>query len=105
MDLIIDHDGLNHFYDLSQNESELLRENMQLFLSKINDLKEVYKGKDAEIFYENVESYFKKLEVIPEFYEAVNNFVIEANKRYKNTDRESKREFIKVAEYNGDKNA
>jgi len=105
MDLIVDHDGINHFYDLSQNESELLRENISSFLKKINDLKEIYQGQDADIFYENVESYFRRLEIIPEFYETVNNFVLEANKRYKNTDRESRQEFIKVAEYSGDEHA
>ena len=96
MDLRVNHEELNNFYDLSNNESEYLREKIDFWLEKIEELKEIWQGKDADEFYENVRSYFERLKVIPDFYDTVNNFVIKANKEYRQTDEESKKEFQKA---------
>ena len=97
MDLRVNHEELNNFYDLSNNESEYLREKIEFWLEKIEELKEIWQGKDADEFYENTRNYFERLKVIPEFYDTVNNFVLKANKEYRETDLESKKDFEKAA--------
>ncbi len=97
MNLRVNREALNNFYDLSNNESEFLREKIDLWLEKIEELKEIWQGKDASEFYDNTKNYFERLKVIPEFYDTVNNFVIKANKEYKEADMESKKDFQNIS--------
>lgn len=96
MNLRVNHEELDNFYDLSRNESEFLREEIDLWLKKLEELKNVWQGEDADIFYENVTNYFERMHLIPEFYDTVNDFVIEANKQYKKMDLDARNEFNKV---------
>lgn len=96
MDLRVNHDELDNFYDLSRNESEFLREEIDVWLEKIEELKTIWQGEDADEFYENVRNYFERMHILPEFYDSVNDFVIGANKEYRNTDLESRDEIQKV---------
>ena len=93
MDLRVNHEELNNFYDFSRNESDFLREEIELWLEKIEELKDVWQGDDANDFYENVTSYFKRMNILPEFYDSVNEFVIGANRKYKEVDYNAKNEF------------
>ena len=96
MDLRVNHEEIDNFYDLSTNESEFVREKIGFWLKEIDDLKKIWKGKEANEFYDNVTSYLKRMYVIPEFYDSVNDFVLEANKQYKNVDLSAKKEFEKI---------
>ena len=96
MDLRVNHEELNNFYDLSKNESEFLREEIDYWLLKLDELKDIWKGEDADEFYNNASSYLKRMYVVPEFFDSVNEFVIGANRQYNNIDNESKDEFEKV---------
>lgn len=102
MDLRVNHEEINNFYDLSQNESDLIKENINIWIQKIEELKEIWQGTDAEEFYENATNYFKRLNIVPEFYDSLNNFVLEANRKYRETDNESKKEFEKISDEVGD---
>ena len=103
MDLRVNHEELKNFYDNSNNESDYLKEKIGFWLSKIEELKAIWKGKDAEEFFQNAENYFERMKIIPEFYDAVNDFVIKANREYKDTDKESKKNFQKAAKEWDDK--
>lgn len=98
MDLRVNHEEINNFYDLSQNESDLIQENINYWLDKIEELRQIWQGKDADEFYENVTSYLNRLKVVPEFYNSVNDFVLDANRQYRKVDQESKKDFEKINE-------
>ncbi len=102
MDLRVNHEEINNFFDLSQNESELIKEDINVWLQKIEELKEIWQGTDADEFYENVINYFKRLNIVPEFYDSINNFVLEANRKYREADNEAKKEFEKISDEVGD---
>lgn len=104
MDLRVNHEELKNFYDNSNNESDYLKEKIDFWLKKIEELKVIWQGNAAEEFFQNAESYFERMKLIPEFYDSVNNFVIKANREYKDTDKESKKNFQKVAKEWDDKN-
>lgn len=96
MNLRVNHEELNNFYDLSNNESGYLKEKIDFWLEKLEELREIWQGDDSDEFYENAKSYFERLKVIPDFYDIVNDFVIKANKEYRETDKESKKDFEKA---------
>ena len=102
MDLRVNHEEINNFYDLSKNESDLVQENINYWLDKIEELRQIWQGKDSDEFYENVTSYLNRMKIVPEFYNSVNEFVIDANRQYRNVDQESKKEFEKIKDYEGD---
>lgn len=102
MNLRVNHEGLNEFYDLSNNESEYLKEKIEFWLEKIEELREIWQGIDADEFYENAKHYFEKMKIIPEFYDSVNDFTIKANRVYKNVDEESKKDFKKAIDDRND---
>ncbi|MBR4260506.1 MAG: hypothetical protein IKQ33_00930 [Clostridia bacterium] len=96
MDLRVNHEEMETFYDQSTNESEFIREKIDFWLKKTEELRKIWKGKEADEYYENVTAYLKRLYVIPEFYNSVNDFILEANKQYKEVDYSAKREFQKI---------
>ena len=102
MDLRVNHEEINNFYDLSKNESDLVQENINYWLDKIEELRQIWQGKDSDEFYENVTSYLNRMKIVPEFYNSVNEFVIDANRQYRNVDQESKKDFEKIKDYEGD---
>ena len=79
MDLRVNHNELDNFYDLSKNESDFLREEINVWLEKLEELKNVWQGEEADEFYENVKDYFERMHILPEFYYSVNDFVIGEN--------------------------
>lgn len=102
MDLKVNHEELNNFYDLSQNEREFIKEKLSEFLEKIEELHVIWQGTDSDEFYDNVTNYIKRLEIIPNFYDTMNNFVLDANREYRKADSESKKEFEKISDEKGE---
>ncbi len=98
MNLRVNHEEINNFYDLSKNESEFIREKIDFWIKKIDELKEIWQGEDADTFYDNATSYLKNMYILPEFYDSIDDFIINANRQYRNTDLLSKKEFQKITD-------
>jgi len=95
MELKVNHNEVNTFCDMSEAQSEILSEQIEIWNIKLDELKEVWQGDDADKFFENAGDYVRRLNVIPECYNTLHEFVGKANNEYHNQDMENKREFEK----------
>lgn len=99
MDLIVNHSELNDFCDMSNVQSELMAEQIKVWQDKLDELKDVWQGEDADTFFDNATSYVNRLTIIPECYDSLTEFVGSANKEYHQKDLDNKKEFEKEAAY------
>ena len=99
MDLRVNHNDINDFCDMTDMQSEMMREIIKFWLDKFDELKEIWQGEDADKFFENASSYIKRLTVIPKCYDSLSGFVGSANREYRDTDFESKKVFEKDTIY------
>lgn len=97
MEIKINHSEVNRFCDASQNQSEFMREKILFWKEKLTELQGIWQGEDADAFFENAFSYIERLNIIPECYDSLSNFVGSANKEYYETDMEGKKQFEKDA--------
>lgn len=104
MNLKVNYEELNHFCNSSKNENDIFKDKISIWINKIEEMKEIWQGEDADEFYENITNYFKKLSLVPLFFDSIGNFVSEASNRYRNDDLESKNEFNKIDDTEGDPN-
>lgn len=93
MDLKVNHNDINAFYDASNLQSESLQENIKFWLEKLDELEDIWQGEDADAFFDNCTSYLKRLTIIPKCYDSLDSFVLKANKTYRDTDLEGKKKF------------
>lgn len=110
MDLIVNHSELNNFCDNVSVQSDVLKEQIEIWKDKLQELEEIWKGEDASLFFENATSYIKRLDVIPNCYDSLDSFILGANREYRNADMEFKKEIEKQSidfdsTKNGDKYA
>lgn len=91
MDLKVNHNDINAFYDVSNMQSELLQDNIKVWLEKLDELKEIWQGQDADAFFENCSSYINRLKIIPKCYDSLDSFILKANRTYHETDEEGKK--------------
>ena len=86
MELRVKHKELNDVSIEIVNNSVLLDNKIDLLLSKINELKDNWKGIDADNFYENITEYLNELKSIPVFYNDMSLLIDKMNNSYKDTD-------------------
>ena len=99
MNLRVNHNEINHICDVSNVQSEQFKENINIWLSKLDELKEIWQGEDADKFFENSISYIKRLSVISNCYDSLGDFVMGANRAYHNTDLEGRKQFERDTVY------
>ena len=99
MDLRVNHNEINEFCDMTNMESEMMKDVINLWLEKFDELREIWQGDDADKFFDNATSYVKRLNVIPQCYDSLSGFVGSANKEYRDTDIEGKKDFEKDTVY------
>ena len=93
MDLKVDYDELTAMCTLSDKNSEDLRKEIEYWQAKLNELQEIWSGSDATAFFKNAGNYIKRMNVIPNTYDALTNFMKNANREYNVLDNESRLEF------------
>lgn len=93
MNLKVTHNDLNELCNLSGVNSDLLIEEINIWLKNIDELEQVWTGDDAQEFFDNVRYYLKKLELITNTYNSLGDFIKNANNEYHNVDNEAKKDF------------
>jgi len=88
MKIRVDHVQFDNVKKDLYNESiELLKEieNQQAYLE---ELKSIWQGEEADIYYIKIGDYFNKLKTIPLTYQSMSTFLERANIRYDEIDEE-----------------
>lgn len=93
MNLKITCDELNNVCISTDNNSEMLKKEIDFWMSELNKLQEIWSGDDASEFFKNSTNYIKKMEIIPNTFNKLSNFMKSANIEYNNVDNEAKLEF------------
>jgi uncharacterized protein YukE len=93
MDLRVNQTEMNGVCDYSNVQSEQFQENVNFWLTKLDELKEIWQGEDADEFFENATSYIKRLSSIKNCYDSLEDFMMSANRSYRDTDLENSKEF------------
>ena len=92
MKIRIDHGEMRVVTKELHDESiELLKE-IEKMEGKLEELKEVWQGEEANIFYIKANNYFTKLKAIPLTYQSMSRFLERSNIRYKEADLALKQE-------------
>ncbi len=98
MELKVTHTELDEVYDITENNSELLKEEINYWLNQLSELKNVWSGDDASQFFDNATYFLKKMTSISDTYDCLNNFIRESNNKYRDNDESAKKDFEIVSE-------
>ena len=96
MKIRIDHGKMVNVTNKLQNESSMLLNEIVVIEKNIEELKLVWQGEDADIFYIKMNNYLNKLKTIPTTYNNMANYLEKTNKRYKEADLFLKKEIENV---------
>lgn len=96
MELKVNHRELNNVSKESENNAELLDEELDKLVNSVNELREIWQGKDSDEYCDRVYSYLKDLRIVPEIYRTIGNFIENTDKNYKDIDEEYSNELKKV---------
>lgn len=73
--------------DLMKSSDDIKNE-INLWKKKIEELKTIWKGKDADIFYSRIDAYLIKLDMLTESSSAISKFINAADEQYIAKDEE-----------------
>lgn len=79
------------------NNSEELDIEINNILQYLNELKGVWQGEDADIFYEEAYNYINRMKTITNCFDVLGNFINDANHSYEVSDMSLKEELEKEA--------
>lgn len=96
MELKVNHRELNNVSKKSENNADLLDEELDKLVNSVNELREIWQGKDSDEYCDRVYSYLKDLRIVPEIYRTIGNFIESTDKNYKDIDEEYSNELKKV---------
>jgi len=73
--------------DLIKSSSNIYKE-IETWEKSVEKLKNIWQGKDADIFYTKINNYLIKLKMLSETSNTIGNFINKANNKYIEKDRE-----------------
>ncbi len=100
MELRVRHQELNDVANQMNNNRELLITEIQKLVKESDNLKNIWKGRDANSFYDKIDDYLKRMEQIPEIYDVMIKFITKADENYQNLDMEYANSLRRVVETN-----
>lgn len=95
MNLNIDYDALENCGDVSKKNAEALLEQIKIWENSIDDLKEIWQGEDAEIFYNKADGYLKNAETLSMCMDTIGSFMKNATYVYYDEEENWSREIEK----------
>ena len=96
MKIRIDHGKMVNVTKRLNNSAVELMQEIENMEAQIGELKEVWQGEEANIFYIKIDNYLTKMKAIPKTYESMSIFLQRANIRYKEADIALKKEIENV---------
>ncbi|MBR1385226.1 MAG: WXG100 family type VII secretion target [Bacilli bacterium] len=86
MRMRVNHEMLNDVIKVSLADYQALFKEIEDMEKEINNLKNIWQGEEAAIFYTRIDNYLGNLKSIPETYNTFAKFMTRANKLYKEAD-------------------
>ena len=86
MKIRVDHREMTNVINKLSNESNMLTTEIENIQKNIEELKTVWQGEEANIFYTRITNYLNKMEAIPATYDKMSSFLSRSNSRYKEMD-------------------
>ena len=96
MKLRVDHEQLNDVVNKTYAEYENFFGEIHDMETEIANLKNVWQGEEANVFYVKVDNFLNNLKSIPETYNTLAKFMDKANYTYRSVDEECSKEINKV---------
>ena len=98
MELKVNHKELNVVAKETGNNAVLLDEEIDKLVGSVNELKEIWQGKDSDEFCDRVDSYLRDLRIVPEIYRTLDDFMENVDKNYKDINEEYSNELKRVVD-------
>ena len=98
MELKVNHKELNVVAKETGNNAVLLDEEIDKLVGSVNELKEIWQGKDSDEFCDRVDSYLRDLRIVPEIYRTLDDFMENVDKNYKDINEEYSNELRRVVD-------
>ena len=78
----VDKEKLNDISNDLMKSSNSISDEIKLWEDNISNLKNIWQGKDADIFYSRIENYLIKLKMLSETTGSIGKFINSANNKY-----------------------
>ena len=91
----VDKEKLNDVSNDLMKSSNSISDEIKLWEDNISNLKNIWQGKDADIFYSRIENYLIKLKMLSETTGSIGKFINSANSKYIAKDEEFAEELKK----------
>ena len=91
MKIRIDHGKMGNVTKKLDNSANELMKEINNIEKQIGELKTIWQGAEANIFYIKIDNYLMKMKAIPKTYESMSRFLQRANIMYKEADIELKK--------------
>ena len=91
MKIRIDHGKMRNVTKKLDNSANELMKEINNIEKQIGELKTIWQGAEANIFYIKIDNYLMKMKSIPKTYESMSRFLQRANIMYKEADIELKK--------------
>ena len=95
MILKVNHEELKNVTDVMLNDEEVLKSEVDKLLDYLEAIKLIWKGKDADAFYENAHEYISRMKIIPSAIGTFGNFINSVDNKYIENDDEFSNEINK----------
>ena len=86
MEIVVKHKELNEVAKNMDVNAEKMDVEIDKLLNDINNLSNIWQGKDSNIFCEKVKDYLDNLRDVPYTYRVLDNFIERADRSYKEID-------------------
>ena len=96
MRIRVNHGELNLVRENLYSDSQDLMNEIEKIEKNIEDLKSVWQGEEADIFFIKINNYLTKLKSVPLTYQSISTFIHRANILYKEADLNLKKEINNV---------
>lgn len=90
MRLRVDYLEIDKVQKNSINIAAELEKEIDFLFSKTEELKAVWEGQDADIFFKNSQSFIKRMKVVSSFLDTFGNFIGDSNKSYRSKEENFK---------------
>ena len=92
MRIRVNHGELNQVREVLFSDSQELLNEVTAIENNIEELKTVWQGEEANIFFIKINNYLNKLKSVPLTYQSISTFINRANILYKQADLNLKKE-------------
>ena len=83
-------EGLKNVTKNITQDRDNLENEINYWIAKLEELKDVWQGEDADIFYNSCLSYVKRMTSLTDFYDTIGEFIDDSSNKYNENDESLK---------------